>query len=148
VDTQTKSTNLEAPGRNGMAPTKGLLPNTWIGRGVRLEYVDAYESAQETSGVLLDLCPVGPILSLGGQRRASHGIGWCLSSWWRIDVQNMHALRRRRGIAAAESAMASMGYPPFHEVFTAYRCMGLPQLHGVARRVSRQTEKLHKEVTQ
>jgi hypothetical protein len=44
--------------------------------------------------------------------------------------------------------MASMGYPAFHEVSTAHRCMGLPPLHGVARRVSRQKEKLHKEVKQ
>jgi hypothetical protein len=48
--------------------------------------------------------------------------------------------------------MASMRYPAFHEVATAawgcHRCMGLPPLDGVTRRVSRQKEKLHKEVQQ
>jgi hypothetical protein len=41
--------------------------------------------------------------------------------------------------------MASMRYPAFHEVSTVHRCMGLPPLHGVARRANRQKEKLHKE---
>ena len=40
------------------------------------------------------------------------------------------------------------GVPPSMGVPTAHRCMGLPPLHGVARRVSRQKEKLHREVTQ
>jgi hypothetical protein len=87
-----------------------------------------------------------PFISLGGAKTCLSWDRVVLSSWWRINVQNMHALRCRRGVAAAESAMASMGYPAFHEVSTAHRCMGLPPLHGVARRVSRQKEKLHKEV--
>jgi hypothetical protein len=37
---------------------------------VRLEYVDLFGSAQETSGILLDLYPFGPILNLGGARTA------------------------------------------------------------------------------
>jgi hypothetical protein len=61
---------LQAPGRNAapLAPTKGLLPSTWICRGVRLEYFDAYGSAQETSGTLLDCYPAGPILNLAGAK--------------------------------------------------------------------------------
>jgi hypothetical protein len=77
MDSHKKPNFAEARGgRNGMAPTKGMLPSTWVGRGVRLEYVDAYESAQETSGILLDIYPVGPILSLGGAKT-------CLS-WDRV----------------------------------------------------------------
>jgi hypothetical protein len=83
VDTHKQSTSVGARsaeargGRNGsVAQTKGLLPSTWVGRGVRLEYVDAYESAQETSGILLDIYPVGPVLSL-------HGAKTCLS-WDRV----------------------------------------------------------------
>ena len=64
------------PAIGSVAQTRGLLPRTWVGRGVRLEYVDAYESAQETSGILLDIYPVGPILSLGGAKT-------CLS-WDRV----------------------------------------------------------------
>lgn len=74
MDTQ-KTT---AGGRNGMAQTRGLLPSSWLERGVRLEYVDAYGSAQETSGILLDLYPFGPILNLGGARTAM--------SWDRLTV--------------------------------------------------------------
>jgi hypothetical protein len=66
VDTQKKSVG-------GVAPTRGLLPSTWIGRGVRLEYIDSYQSAQETSGVLLDTFPVGPILNLS---RAKMCLSW------------------------------------------------------------------------
>ena len=46
------------------------LPTTWLGRTLRLQYVDAFGSAQETSGTLLDLYPFGPILSLGGAKTA------------------------------------------------------------------------------
>jgi hypothetical protein len=61
VDTQKKSVG-------GVAPTRGLLPSTWIGRGVKVEYLDGYSSPIETSGVLLDTFPVGPILNLSGAR--------------------------------------------------------------------------------
>jgi hypothetical protein len=72
VGTQKKSANVGSHGgggRNGsVVPTKGLLPSTWVGRGVRLEYLDGYQSPIETTGVLLDTFPVGPILNLSGAR--------------------------------------------------------------------------------
>jgi hypothetical protein len=72
VGTQKKSANVGSHGgggRNGSVPqTKGLLPSTWIGRGVRLEYLDGYSSPIETTGVLLDTFPVGPVLNLSGAR--------------------------------------------------------------------------------
>jgi len=59
--------------RNG---PRTMLPGTWIGRGLRLEYLDAYGGGQETSGVLLDWCPVGPVLNIRGART--------LISWDRV----------------------------------------------------------------
>jgi hypothetical protein len=59
----------------------------------------------------------------------------------------MSGICRLSGVVEAYFAMASMRSPPFHEGPTVHRCMGWPQLHGVAGRVSRQKEKLHKEVT-
>ena len=53
------------PRRNG---ARGLLPSTWLGRDLRLEYTDAHGSGQETSGVFLDWCPIGPVLNIRGGR--------------------------------------------------------------------------------
>jgi hypothetical protein len=67
------------PGANGEAPLpkrsgpKGLLPSTWLERSVRVAYTDAYGGGAETSGVLLDVYPFGPILSLDGIKTA---ISW------------------------------------------------------------------------
>ena len=33
-----------------------------------MEYVDCYGGGQETSGVLLDFYPAGPILNMGGAK--------------------------------------------------------------------------------
>jgi hypothetical protein len=60
----------------GLAERKGLLPSTWIGRGVRLEYLDGYQSPIEASGVLLDTYPVGAILNLNG--------AWVCLPWERL----------------------------------------------------------------
>ena len=43
---------------------KGMLPSTWTNRTVRVEYTDCYGGGQQTSGVLLDFYPVGPVLSM------------------------------------------------------------------------------------
>ena len=47
---------------------KGMLPSTWMGRSLRVEYVDAYGGGRETSGVLLDWCPTAPVLNVRGAR--------------------------------------------------------------------------------
>jgi hypothetical protein len=53
------------PKRNG---TRGLLPSTWIGRTLRVEYADAGGKAAKTDGVLLDWYPAGVVLSLSGAK--------------------------------------------------------------------------------
>lgn len=53
------------PRRNG---PKGLLPSTWLTRTLKLEYVDAFGAGQATSGILLDVFPAGPVLSMGGAK--------------------------------------------------------------------------------
>ncbi len=50
------------------AGPKGLLPSTWLARTLKLEYVDAFGVGQATSGILLDLYPAGPVLSMGGAK--------------------------------------------------------------------------------
>ena len=45
---------------------KGLLPSTWLQRTLRVQYVDAYGGGQESSGVLLDFFPAGPVLNMCG----------------------------------------------------------------------------------
>ena len=50
------------------AGPKGLLPSTWLERTLRVAYVDCRGAGQETSGTLLDLYPVGPVLSLAGAK--------------------------------------------------------------------------------
>ncbi len=49
---------------------KGLLPSTWVDRTVRAAYVDCRGAGQETSGVLLDVYPFGPVLNLSGEKTA------------------------------------------------------------------------------
>jgi hypothetical protein len=63
------------PKRSG---PKGMLPSTWLNRSLRIEYTDCHGSGQETSGVLLDFFPVGPVLSMGGAKT--------LISWDRLAV--------------------------------------------------------------
>jgi hypothetical protein len=52
---------------------RGMLPATWTGRTLRLEYADANGRGQKASGTLLDWTPVGPVLNL---HRAKTVIGW------------------------------------------------------------------------
>jgi len=58
----TPATNAEPPLPE--RASRGLLPSTWLSRQVRIEYVDADGKAGRTSGTLLDLCPLGPIVSV------------------------------------------------------------------------------------
>jgi hypothetical protein len=51
------------PKRSG---PKTLIPSTWVSRTVKLQYVDAFSNGVETSGTLLDIFPVGPVLNLNG----------------------------------------------------------------------------------
>jgi hypothetical protein len=46
---------------------KGLLPSTWIGRGITVEHLVG-GAVRETTGTLADLYPVGLILNVAGDR--------------------------------------------------------------------------------
>lgn len=48
--------------------SKGMLPSTWLERSVRLEYAGADGKRTETTAVLLDCFPVGPVLRIAGSR--------------------------------------------------------------------------------
>jgi hypothetical protein len=45
---------------------KGLLPSTRLARTLKLEYVDGFGAGVETSGVLLDFLPAGPVMHIDG----------------------------------------------------------------------------------
>ncbi len=47
---------------------RGLLPSTWVGRSLRLAYIDADGAAAETSATLLDWYGTGPVFSLNGAK--------------------------------------------------------------------------------
>ncbi|MDP9476682.1 MAG: hypothetical protein M3R38_13525 [Actinomycetota bacterium] len=72
--TETIERAMTRPDVNGTpslpkrAGPKGLLPSTWLARTLKLEYVDAFGVGQATSGILLDLYPAGPVLSMGGAK--------------------------------------------------------------------------------
>jgi hypothetical protein len=55
------------PQRNGR---KSLLPLSWVGREVTVEYTDAGGEARATSATILDLYPFGLILNVRGTRTA------------------------------------------------------------------------------
>jgi len=64
---------MTTPSSNGEAPlpkraSKGMLPSTWLQRELRVEYADADGKAAQTSGVLLDWCPAGVVLSVLGAK--------------------------------------------------------------------------------
>jgi hypothetical protein len=65
---------MTAPTSNGDKPlprrvgTRTMLPLSWMQRELRVSYVAADGSGQETSGTLLDWCPVGPVLLISGAR--------------------------------------------------------------------------------
>jgi hypothetical protein len=45
-----------------------MVPSTWLGRSVRIGYVDISGQGVETSGTLLDWCGTGPVFNLAGGR--------------------------------------------------------------------------------
>ncbi len=47
---------------------RGLLPSTWLERTLKVAYLDVSGRGVETSGILLDLYPVGPVLNMGGAK--------------------------------------------------------------------------------
>ena len=61
--------------RNGH---RGMLPSTWIGRSLRLEYTDASGKAAKTSATLLDWCPLGLVVDSHGSRAI---IPWDRLAW-------------------------------------------------------------------
>jgi hypothetical protein len=80
VVTQMQTT----PSSNGEAPLprrtpRGLLPSTWTGHTVKVEYTGADGLSATTSGALLELLPFGPIL------KSSQGDKFALS-WDRISM--------------------------------------------------------------
>ncbi len=74
------------PKRNG---ARGMLPSTWTGRKLRIEYTDANGGGQETSGALLDWCPAGPVLNVRGART--------IIAWDRLAVVELAAEGHRGG---------------------------------------------------
>jgi hypothetical protein len=70
---------VTVPTTNGDKPlpcragTRSMLPTTWLGRGLRVEYTDAGGHAATTDVTLLDWCPFGPILLIAGARTI---VGW------------------------------------------------------------------------
>ena len=59
--------NGEAPLPKRNAP-RGMLPAMWVSRSVRVAYVDAYGTGQESTAALLDWCSLGPVFNLAGER--------------------------------------------------------------------------------
>ncbi|MDP9475641.1 MAG: hypothetical protein M3R38_08125 [Actinomycetota bacterium] len=68
LEAMTKPDVNGTPALPKRAGPKGLLPSTWLARTLKLEYVDAFGVGQATSGILLDLYPAGPVLSMGGAK--------------------------------------------------------------------------------
>jgi len=60
---------------------RGMLPSTWMGRSLRVEYTDSEGSGRETSGIYLDHCPVGIIMNIRGART--------LIAWDRIGLAEL-----------------------------------------------------------
>ncbi len=68
LEAMTKPDVNGTPSLPKRAGPKGLLPSTWLTRTLKLEYVDAFGVGQATSGILLDVFPAGPVLSMGGAK--------------------------------------------------------------------------------
>ena len=63
------------PRRNGQ---RSMIPSTWVGRSLRIEYTDAYGKGQKTSATLLDWTPVGMVLDTYGAKAI---IPWERLAW-------------------------------------------------------------------
>jgi hypothetical protein len=65
---------MTAPDKNGTPAlpkrtgSRGMLPSTWISRTLRVEYVGGAGDMRESTAILLDFYPAGPILSIAGQK--------------------------------------------------------------------------------
>jgi hypothetical protein len=68
LDVMTPPDSNGTPSLPKRAGPKGLLPSTWTNRTLKLEYVDSFGTGVETSGVLLDYFPAGPILQIDGMK--------------------------------------------------------------------------------
>jgi hypothetical protein len=68
LDAMTAPTVDGQPSLPRRTSPKGLLPSTWLERTLKIEYTDCYGTGQQTSGVLLDFYPVGPILNVAGAK--------------------------------------------------------------------------------
>jgi hypothetical protein len=60
------------PHSSGEAPlpkrtSRGLVPSTWLGRQIALEYI-IHDELRSASGALLDTFPVGLVMNLGGRK--------------------------------------------------------------------------------
>lgn len=51
------------------AAPRGMIPSTWTGRGVRVEYRDAHGRGQTMSRKVLDTFPVGIVVGANGCRQ-------------------------------------------------------------------------------
>ena len=76
VEAMTKPDVNGTPALPKRAGPKGMLPSTWLERTLKVSYSDAYGMGVETSGVLLEFYPAGPILNVAGVKR--------LISWDRL----------------------------------------------------------------
>ena len=64
---------MSKPDANGQIHVKRsgpkmLLPSTWLERTLRVEYVGASGEMRESTGVLADLFPAGPVLNIAGAK--------------------------------------------------------------------------------
>jgi hypothetical protein len=57
--------STQLPKRNG---AKSLLPLSWVGRTIRVEYRGADGRERNTSGMLLDLYPTGLLIGIKSAR--------------------------------------------------------------------------------
>jgi len=81
LDAMTRPDAEGTPSLPKRSRPKGLLPSTWLERTLKLEYVDGFGVGQATSGTLLDLYPVGPVLNIGGAKT--------LLSWDRLVLREL-----------------------------------------------------------
>jgi hypothetical protein len=58
------------------AGVRSMVPSTWIGRSLRIEYEGAGGASRETKATLLDWSPVGLLLNVAG--------GKTLLAWERL----------------------------------------------------------------
>ncbi len=64
---------MTKPSTNGERPLprrapKGLLPSTWQGRQLKVEYLAGPSATVSTSGTLLDTYPTGPVFNIEGAK--------------------------------------------------------------------------------